>query len=146
MKIVKDKGWDNMNEIIQWVTSELEKHPFLKEHLGHLKRIHVQLQGEILFDDAYVSAVSFTFDTSLGEKTFNDIEDIDQLVWDYHHLHSIKYDYETKEFHQQLNEIRSITSGLAEEMQPKCLDYYIDCIHDYTTGEITSYTIENISI
>jgi len=145
MKIVKDKGWDNMNEIIQWVTSELEKHPFLKEHLGYLKHMHVRLEGEILFDDAYVSAVSFTFDTSLGEKTFNDIEDIDQFIWDYYQATWLNDEYETVEFHVEVNKIRSITLRLAEQMQPKCLDYYIDHIHNYETGDITSYTIENIS-
>jgi hypothetical protein len=134
-----------MNEIIKWITSELTKQPFLNEHLSNLTSMHVHLQGEILFDDVYVSAVSCTFTTPLGVKTFEDIEDIDQLIWDVYSLDSIPEVYETREFYQQVRAIRKITSYLSEHIQQKCLDYYIDHIHDYATGDIISYTIENIS-
>lgn len=38
--------------------------------------------GNILFEDAHVSKIAFCFETPDERKEFNDLEDLERLMWD----------------------------------------------------------------
>lgn len=129
-------------EIIKWIEKEMKKEHFLQENFSKLIKIKVKMGGNVLFEDEYIESIHYYFDTPLGEKIYDDFYDIIQL------LHEVRsegfriYDYETKEFYVEYDQIMKIIVPIEEKIEQKIMDYYIDYIHDYATGELKDFVLE----
>jgi hypothetical protein len=132
--------------MIDWITSEMNKQFFLNQYYSKLIELSVELSGEELFKNVWVSNVEYTFDTLKGIKKVKDLDDLERNLWEVRGTtpegkQLPESMYETDELYQEIEEIRTILTKIEEEIQKKCLDYYIDYVHDYSTAEIKNFSI-----
>lgn len=128
---------DKLLQVKEMIFNLYRKEPFLNHFIEDIVGFEVHLYGEDLFRDAYISRIEVDLQTKEhGTFQIYDLDGVEQLLWD------LWYDRKIPKTEDEMEAIiypvRRYVIGINEKVEPEIIDFYIDHLHDYVTGEINN--------